>query len=116
VSRYFPGYGVKYFGMSALQHPVTGAPIVDLAKTMVAPNAFETWVTLAHPMASKVGWMNVNNISSAFFSLPIGFLTIIVVSLMTKAPSQAMYDMIDQVRRPKGEQIMQEKSDAVVAH
>ena len=115
-SRYFPGYGVAYFGMSSLQNPVTGAPLIDLAKTMVAPNAFEHWVTLAHPMASKVGWMDINNISSAFFSLPIGFLTIIIVSLMTKAPSQAMSDMIDNVRRPRGASVMQEKDDAVSAH
>jgi cation/acetate symporter len=116
VTRYFPGFGVKYAGMSSLLNPVTGAPIVDLAKAMAAPNAMEGWVLGSHPLASKVGWFNINNISSALFSLPIGFLTIIVVSLMTKAPSQALSDMIDAVRRPKGEQIMQEKSDAVVAH
>ena len=115
-SRYFPGYGVKYFGMSSLLNPVSGAPIVDLAKTMVAPNAMDSWVLLSHPMASKVGWMNVNNISSALFSLPIGFLTIIVVSLMTTAPSQAMSDMIDRVRRPKGGSVMQDKDAAVAAH
>ncbi len=102
--------------MSSLLSPITGGPIVDLAKTMVAPNAMDTWVLLSHPMASKVGWMNVNNISSALFSLPIGFLTIIVVSLMTTAPSQAMSDMIDRVRRPKGDSVMQDKDAAVAAH
>ncbi len=116
VSRYFPGMGVKYFGMSSLLNPVSGAPIIDLAKTMAAPNAMDSWVLLSHPMASKVGWMNVNNISSALFSLPIGFLTIIVVSLMTKAPSEAMSRMIDDVRRPRGEAVMQEKDAAVAAH
>ena len=116
VTRYFPGFGVRYMGMSALLNPVTGAPIIDLSKTMAAANAMDGWVPGAHPMASKVGWFNINNISSALFSLPAGFLTIIVVSLMTRAPSQALMDMIDQVRRPKGDAIMQEKSDAVVAH
>jgi cation/acetate symporter len=116
VTRYFPGFGVKYLGMSSLLNPATGAPVVDLAKAMAAPNAMDGWVLGSHPMASKVGWFNINNISSALFALPAGFLTIIVVSLMTRAPSQAMLDMIDQVRRPKGDAIMQEKSDAVVAH
>lgn len=115
VSRYFPGYGVQYFGMTSLQNPVTGAPIVDLAKAMAAPNAFEHWVALAHPMASKVGWFNINNISSALFSLPVGFLTIIIVSLMTSAPSQATMDMVDEARRPRGDTILKDK-DAVVAH
>jgi len=115
VTRYFPGFGVAYLGMTSLLNPVTGAPIVDVAKAMAAPNAMDGWVTLAHPLASKVGWMNVNNISSALFSLPAGFLTIIVVSLMTRKPSQEMYDLIDQIRRPRGGVIMQDK-DAVVIH
>ena len=116
VTRYFPGFGVKSLGMSALTNPVSGAPIIDLAKTMALPNAMDSWVAGSHPMASKVGWFGINNISSALFSLPVGFLTIVIVSLMTKAPSQAMMDMIDEVRRPRGDAIMQEKSDAVVAH
>jgi cation/acetate symporter len=115
VTRYFPGFGVTYLGMTSLLNPVTGAPIVDVAKAMAAPNAMDGWVTLAHPLASKVGWMNVNNISSALFSLPAGFVTIIVVSLMTRKPSQEMYDLIDQIRRPRGGVIMQDK-DAVVIH
>jgi len=116
VSRYFPGYGVAYFGMSALTNPMTGAPVVDLAKAMAAPNAMDTWVLVSHPLASKVGWLGVNNISSAFFSLPIGFLTIIVVSLMTTAPSQAISDLIDEVRRPRGDTVLKEKGAAVGAH
>ena len=102
--------------MSSRQNPVTGAPIVDLAKTRAAPNAFAHWVTVAYPMASKVGWFNINNISSGLFSLPVGFFTIIIVSLMTKAPSQETMDMVDDARRPRGEMILQDKGAAVVAH
>ena len=60
LSRYFPGYGVAYFGMSSLLNPITGAPVVDLVKTMAAPDAMQAWVTGAHAMASKVGWFNIN--------------------------------------------------------
>jgi cation/acetate symporter len=116
VSRYFPGYGVQYAGMTSLLNPVSGAPIVDLAKTMAAPNAMESWVALSHPMASKVGWFNINNISSALFSLPIGFLTIIIVSLMTRAPSEEISRMVDDARRPRGDTILREKGDALPAH
>jgi cation/acetate symporter len=116
VTRYFPGFGVTYLGMSSLLNPISGLPVVDLAKTMAAPNAMDGVVALSHPMASKVGWMNVNNISSALFSLPIGFLTIVVVSLMTKAPSEAISRMIDQVRRPRGEAVMQDAGGTVAAH
>ena len=76
VSRYFPGFGVKYFGMTSLLNPVTGAPVVDIAKAMALPNAMETWPTLAHPLANKVGWFNLNNINCGLLGMPIGFLVI----------------------------------------
>jgi len=116
VTRYFPGFGVKYMFMTALTNPVTGAPVIDLVKTMANTNAMESWVTLAHPMASKVGWFGVNNISSGLFSIPVGFITIWIVSLLTPAPSQAVMDMVDATRRPKGEMILKDKDAAVVAH
>jgi cation/acetate symporter len=48
-------------------------------------------------------WFGVRNISSALFGLPIAFIVTIVVSLMTKAPSQEMQDLVDSVRIPRGE-------------
>ena len=69
VTRYFPGAGVAYFGMSSLLNPVTGAPIVDLVKTHgSAQRHRRTGWQPPIRMASKVGWMDVNNISSALFS------------------------------------------------
>ena len=41
VTRYFPGAGVAYFGMTSLLNPVTGAPLVDIAQAMALPNAME---------------------------------------------------------------------------
>jgi cation/acetate symporter len=84
--------------------------VVDLAKAMAAPNAMEGWVTGAHPLASKVGWFNINNISAALFGLPVGFLVMYVVSLMTPEPSKEMQDFIDACRRPKGQTLMEEKT------
>ena len=110
LSRYFPGYGVAYFGMSSLLNPITGAPVVDLVKTMAAPDAMQTWVTGAHAMASKVGWFNINNISAAIFGLPVGFGVMFVVSLMTKPPSEEMQRFIEEVRKPRGKTMMEEKT------
>ena len=110
VTRYYPGFGVKYLGMSSLLNPVTGAPIVDLAKAMAAPDAMQGMVGIGHSMASKVGWFNINNISSAAFGMPVGFIVMYVVSMMTTAPDKAMQDFIDACRRPKGKQLMEEKT------
>jgi cation/acetate symporter len=107
VTRYFPGFGVAYLGMDALTSPATGKPLVDLAKAMADPNAMEAWAGAAHPLQSKVGWFNVSNISSAIFGLPAGFIGMIVGSLLTAAPSKAMQDFIDEIRRPKGKELME---------
>lgn len=110
VTRYFPGFGVSYAGMSSLLNPVTNAPLVDLAKAMAAPNAMEGWVAGTHPLASKVGWFNINNISSAIFGLPIGFAVMFIVSRMTTAPSKELQDFVDSCRRPRGGTLMEEKT------
>jgi cation/acetate symporter len=52
-------------------------------------------------------WFGVRNISSALFGLPVGFLGMIIGSLLTAAPSQAMQNFIDEIRRPKGKELME---------
>jgi cation/acetate symporter len=110
VSRYFPGFGVKYAGMTSLLNPMTGAPIVDIAKAMALPNAMELMPTLAHPMANKVGWFNLNNINCGLLGVPVGFAVIYVVSLMTPEPSKEMQALVDEIRKPRGKTVLEEKS------
>lgn len=110
TTRYFPGYGVQYFGMTSLLHPVTGAPVVDIAKAMAMPNAMEHWPTLAHPLANKVGWFNLNNINCGLLGMPLGFLVIWLVSLITPEPSKEMQAYIDEIRKPRGNTILEEKA------
>jgi cation/acetate symporter len=110
VTRYFPGVGVKYFGMTSLLNPTTGAPLVDIAQAMALPNAMESWPTLAHPLANKVGWFNLNNINCGLLGMPLGFLVIWLVSLITPEPSKEMQAYVDEIRKPRGEPILQEKT------
>ena len=110
VTRYFPGFGVKYAGMTSLLNPVTGAPVVDIAKAMTLPNAMESWPTLAHPLANKVGWFNLNNINCGLLGMPLGFFVIYVVSLMTKEPSKEMQAYVDEIRKPRGRTVLEEKT------
>jgi cation/acetate symporter len=108
-TRYFPGYGVAYFGMSSLTNPA-GAPLIaDMAKAMAAPNAMDTWVAASHPLASKVGWFGITNIAAGLIGMPVGFALIYVVSLVTKAPSLELQGFIDEIRKPRGRTVMQEK-------
>jgi cation/acetate symporter len=108
-TRYFPGYGVAYFGMSSLTTPAGALLVPDMAKAMAAPNAMDSWVTLAHPLASKVGWFGLTNIAAGLIGMPVGFALIYVVSLMTKEPSKELQAFVDEIRKPRGRTVMQEK-------
>ncbi|RWP37256.1 sodium:solute symporter family protein [Mesorhizobium sp.] len=55
-------------------------------------------------------WWGVKNISSATFGLPVGFAVMIIVSLFTRAPSRDMQDFIEEIRVPRGKQMMEEKT------
>jgi cation/acetate symporter len=84
--------------------------VVDVAKALAAPNAMDHWVTLAHPLANKVGWFNLNNIACGLLGAPLGFLVIYVVSLMGKEPSKEMQAYVDEIRKPRGRTVLEEKT------
>jgi cation/acetate symporter len=111
VTRYFPGFGVNVLGMYSNVHPITGAALVDIAKLKAEqPQIFEQgWVAINHPLASRVGYFNVANISAGLFGMPIGFLTMYIVSKFTTQPTKELQDFIDQIRQPRGATVMVEK-------
>lgn len=45
-------------------------------------------------------WWDINPISAGIFGIPLGFLVIIAVSLVTKAPSQEIQHLVEDVRYP----------------
>jgi cation/acetate symporter len=110
TTRYFPGAGVKYFGMTALTNPLTGAPLVDIAKAMALPNAMESFPTLAHPMANKIGWFDLTNIACGLLGTPLGFAVIYIVSKLGREPSAEMQAYVDDIRKPRGRTVLEEKT------
>ena len=42
--------------------------------------------------------------------MPLGFLVIYVVSLIDKAPSKEMQAFIDEIRKPRGRTVLEEKT------
>ncbi len=64
----------------------------------------------ANPLANKVGWFDLNNINCGLLGMPLGFLVIYVVSLMGKAPSKEMQAFIDEIRKPRGKMVLEEKT------
>ena len=54
-------------------------------------------------------WFGVGNISAGLFGIPAGFATMIIVSLLTKAPSADMQRFIDELRVPRGKALVQNR-------
>jgi cation/acetate symporter len=109
VSRYYPQAGVAYFGMSSLLNPETGQALINVSQLMADPK----WIadvpaSAANPMASRVGWFDLNNINCGLLGMPLGFLVIYVVSLFTKEPSKEMQNFIDEIRKPRGQTVLKE--------
>jgi cation/acetate symporter len=111
VTRYFPQAGVSSFGMSSLTNPATGAPLVNVAQVM----ADAKWIadvpaSGANPLQSKVGWFGLTNIAAGLIGMPIGFAVMWIVSQFTAAPSKEMQAYIDEIRKPRGRTILEEKT------
>jgi hypothetical protein len=51
-----------------------------------------------------VSWFGTQTIASAIFGLPVGFIVIWIVSLLTAPPPQAVQDLVVSVRYPKSGQ------------
>ncbi|MGL5447377.1 MAG: sodium:solute symporter family protein [Rhabdaerophilum sp.] len=119
ITRYWPHIGVQYFGMYSNLNPVGWAPLISpeaMKAALANPALLDGPVLANHPLQGRVGWFNINNISSAAFGLPVGFIVMYVVSLMTPAPSKELMQFIDDCRRPKGKTLMDESSGLVANH
>ncbi|HEX5528189.1 MAG TPA: sodium:solute symporter family protein [Methylomirabilota bacterium] len=51
-----------------------------------------------------VSWFGTQTIASAIFGLPVGFLVIWIVSLLTEAPPKSVQDLVVSVRYPRSGQ------------
>jgi cation/acetate symporter len=58
-------------------------------------------------------WFGLQPISAGMFGVPVGFLTIIIVSLLTPAPDQETQQLVDHVRYPniKGDSMVTTGAD-----
>ena len=49
---------------------------------------------------AEMQWFGINPISAGVFGVPVGFATIVIVSLLTPAPDREVQELVDHVRYP----------------
>jgi cation/acetate symporter len=57
-------------------------------------------------------WFGVNHIAGAVFGMPVGFIVMYVVSMMTREPSKELQDLVDSIRVPRGGVLMADAKKA----
>ena len=117
-TRYFAVSFHEMWGWLSTATPAAQAKFVELKAAWEAasgPAKDAAWIALDRHAQTIASWFGVRNISAALFGLPVGFVAIFIVSLLTPAPSEAVRRMVDATRRPAGAMIMQDK-DASGAH
>ncbi len=95
-SAFFPALVLGIFWKRANRPGAVTGMLVGLAVTLF-------YVMRTHPFfggSMANAWFDINPISAGVFGVPLGFATIVAVSLLTKPPPQEIQDLVDYVRYP----------------
>jgi cation/acetate symporter len=95
-SAFFPALVLGIFWKRANRPGAVTGMLVGLAVTVF-------YVVRTHPFfggSMANAWFDINPISAGVFGVPLGFATIVAVSLLTKPPPQEIQDLVDYVRYP----------------
>ncbi|NMG73381.1 sodium:solute symporter family protein [Aromatoleum diolicum] len=75
-----------------------------VAGMLAGPAVTLYYVVRTHPFfggSMDHAWFDINPISSGVFGVPLGFLTIVLVSLITRPPPAEIRNLVDFVRYPR---------------
>jgi cation/acetate symporter len=97
AGAFFPALVLGIFWKRANRPGAVAGMLVGLGVTLY-------YVVRTHPFfggSMAQSWFEINPISSGAFWVPLGFVTIIVVSLLTKPPPPEVQRLVDYVRYPR---------------
>ena len=61
----------------------------------------ESWPTLAHPLANKVGWFNLNNINCGLLGMPSASWSSMSSANSPRLRRAQMQAFVDEIRKPR---------------
>jgi len=97
AAAFFPALVLGIFWRRANRPGAIAGMLAGLGVTLL-------YAVRTHPFfggSMQNAWFEINPISAGVFGVPLGFATILVVSLLTKPPSAEVQELIDFVRYPK---------------
>ncbi|TAH47965.1 MAG: cation acetate symporter [Betaproteobacteria bacterium] len=97
ASAFFPALVLGIFWKRANRPGAVAGMLAGLGITLY-------YMVRTHPFfggSMTHAWFEINPISAGVFGVPLGFLTIILVSLITPPPPKEIQDLVDYVRYPQ---------------
>jgi len=89
---FFPALVLGIFWKRATRQGAIAGMLVGMGLTL--------YYLLGVKFFAMAKWFDISDISAGIFGIPAGFLTIVVVSLLTPAPDAATQAMVEHVRYP----------------
>ncbi|AUM00339.1 VC_2705 family sodium/solute symporter [Pseudothauera hydrothermalis] len=97
AAAFFPALVLGIFWKRANRPGAVAGMLAGLALTLY-------YVAATHSFfggSMDNAWFGINPIAAGVFGVPLGFLTIVLVSLLTPEPPQEIQDLVDFVRYPQ---------------
>lgn len=97
AAAFFPALVLGIFWKRANRPGAVAGMLAGLALTLY-------YVATTHSFfggSMDNAWFGINPIAAGVFGVPLGFLTIVLVSLLTPEPPQEIQDLVDFVRYPQ---------------
>lgn len=63
------------------------------------------YVVRTHPFfggGMNAAWFGIEPVAAGIFGIPVGFLVLILVSLLTPSPGESVHAMVEEIRHPRG--------------
>ena len=103
AASFFPALVLGIFWKRANKWGATLGMVCGLVTTFYYMIMTQPWLRgvfgVTSPIADNI-WWDIQPISAGIFGVPVGFAVIIVVSLITPAPSRRTQELVEHVRYP----------------
>ena len=101
AATFFPALVLGIFWKRANKWGASLGMVAGLGTTFYYMATTQPWMRSVFGVTGPVElWWGILPISAGLFGVPVGIATIIIVSLLTKAPSQKTQELVEHVRYP----------------
>ncbi|MBG6074944.1 cation/acetate symporter [Polaromonas sp. CG_9.11] len=101
AASFFPALSIGIFWKRATGTAATMGMIAGLSVTSYYMVVNQPWLRATFGISSPVQlWWGIDPISAGLFGVPVGFVVIILLSLVTKPPPQDIQALVDYIRYP----------------